>query len=914
MSDAKRPTAILPHKLAAPQPHRNAVERRALLSRLAQSANVRVVLIHGPAGHGKTSLMLQAEAAARESGALTAWLSVDETDNDSRRFLDQLQTIFTLLDAQADEQNPAKPDQTSNEGQTDWLFTRITRLERPAAIFLDDLHAADNPATIGLLRHLVTNSPQNVRWYIASRTVPDLAIPRLVVGEEAVVLHPEDLRFSRDETRIFFDQGGRSTLSDAERDAIYTATAGWPAALQLYRLALESPAVRETLQSLSPHQPRELTDYLADDVLARQSPQTQDFLLKTSLLQRMSAPLCNAILDRTDSFQVLSALERAGLFVRRLDSEGNWYTYHAIFSKFLQAHTRAIGGGTWLKEIHHRSAQWYVANGFLEDGVYHYCEAGEYAKAADTFDQLADRLVADGQMVTVERWSDQIPLSELEQRPGLVAKIAWSLAFLLSRHRKLGPLMNILRDNPSAAGSTADPIVASCMVRLLEDDLAGAAAMVAGVDAGEPTRIPFRAFELSAVSNARGYAAMAAGDFDAAHTQLALGRSLSDQAGATFTWAYSIGKSSITLVAQGRLQEALVRFRNALSDPRMFAAESISKACLASGYIMALYEADELDAALEHFVKFRELAANAFIHDYLAVAYIAVARIYDIRGQSGSALKILDEAEDLAFAGHWPRITRLIKWARVHREILAGRVDQAKIVAGRITDGAQTDPAWIRFSEETSGDDIGHIRLSIHTGRPTQALSQIAPLLSHARAHNRILRQIKLHALAALAEHTSGATKRAHGELEHALKLASPGKYIRAFLEEGEQMAQLLLAHARIGEAAQTPLCACTCEKASLELLARLVQATGGESNASREGSDESANPHGPPPDVVESFTKREQKVLSMLANYASNEQIAAGMFITKDTLKYHLKNIYGKLSVKSRLEAIRVARDMGFK
>lgn len=915
MPDGKRNIAILSHKLAPPQPHRNAVERRALLTRLSGSARVRVVLIHGPAGHGKTSLMLQAEAAARATGALTAWLSVDETDNDSRRFLDQLQAIFTDLIARSSEPAPGEGGEPlSSEARSDWLFTHFTTLEKSAAIFLDDLHAVTNPATIGLLRHLVENSPPNIRWYFASRTVPELAIARLVVNEQAVILHPEDLRFSRDETRIFFDQTGRFQLSDAERDAIYAATAGWPAALQLYRLALESPAVRETLQSPSLHQPRELADYLADDVLARQSPEVQDFLLKTSLLQRMSAPLCNEILGRSDSFQMLSALERAGLFVRRLDSDGNWYTYHAIFSRFLQSHTRAIGGSTWVKDIHRRSAEWYVANGFLEDGIYHYCEAGEYAKAADTFDVVADRLVAQGQMVTVERWSDQIPIAELEQRPGLVAKIAWALAFLVSRHRKLGPLVDILQRCPPDAQTSADPIVARCMVRLLEDDLANATEMVAGIDAGEPSPTPFRAFELSAVSNARGYAAMAAGEFDVAHTHLALGRSLSDQGGATFTWAYSIGKSSITLVAQGRLQEALVRFRNALSDPRMSAAESISNACLASGYIMALYEADELDTALELFLKSRELNANAFIHDYLAVAYTAVARIYDIHGQPVNALKILDEADDAAFAGHWPRITRLIKWARVHREIIAGRIDQAQIIAGKINPEAAPHGHWVRFSAETCGDDIGQIRLDIHTGQARSALDMIAPLMKAAQRHNRVFRQIKLHALAALAEARLGNDAQAHLELEHGLKLAAPGRFVRTFLDEGEPMAQLLLAHARIGETAQAAARPCCCDRTASELLARLVQATSGEAPISKESFDEKTLAAQPLPAISENFTKREQKVLAMLANYASNEQIAAGMFITKDTLKYHLKNIYGKLNVKSRLEAIRVVREMGFK
>ncbi len=911
MPNADADAALLAHKIAAPQPHRNAVQRRALLIRFAESGRERVFFIHGPAGHGKTSLMLQADAAARAKGMATGWLSLDETDNDNRRFLGQLQRIFDGLGQGHPNAAGIDPEPAVSEPGPAWLFNQVMRIERPTAIFLDDLHTVTNPATIGLLRQLLLSSPPHLHWYIASRTLPDLAVARLVVNEEAVIIEARELRFTRDETRTFFERAGRFELTPEEQETIYQITEGWPAALQLYRLALHSPDVRADLRQRLRHQPRELTDYLADNVLAHQKPEVKDFLIRTSWLQRMSAPLCDAILGRSDSYDILSTLERAGLFVRRHTSEEGWYTYHAIFSQFLQHHARSVGPDS-VKDIHRRSAEWYRANGFLEDAIHHYCQAGEYAQAADSFDILAERLVPDGQMVTVERWSDEMPLAELERRPGLTAKVVWALSFLLSRHRKLDPLLKILREAPRSLAMTADPTVARCMARLLEDDLADAKRIVTDLNTNEPSTSAFRAFELSAVANARGYAAMASGDFDDALAQLVRGRELSDQGGATFTWAYSIGKTAITLIAQGRLQEAQVRIRAALADPRMFAVESISKACLASGYIMALYEADELDTTLEFFLTVRDRTANAFIHDYLVVAYTAIARIYDVRGQPERALNTLDEAEDLAYAGHWPRVTRLIKWARVHRELLAGRLDQAQIIAGRIAE-AEAPPAvdWVRFSEEVAGEEIGLIRLDIHTGEPRRALDRLAPVLAAAETHKRVFRQIKLYALAALAEMKLGNEAAAHRRLERALRLATPGGYLRSFLDEGEMMAQLLMAHARLKGGARPGPSTCYCDRATGDFLVRLVQAISGDPG------DQTAAPK----DVVasaagrlEGFTKRELVALSMLVKYASNEQIAAAMFVTKDTLKYHLKNIYGKLGVSTRLEAIRVALDLGLK
>lgn len=918
MPDCIKEARLLPHKLAAPKPHRNAVERRRILGKLTNLAGKRVVLIQSPAGHGKTSLMLQVEAAARAQGVLTCWVSIDETDNDVRRIQGQLQFLLASLSAQSQHDNWEDAANSGEHGAVEtasgsnWLATTLLELGKPVTIFLDDLHFVSNQSSLLFLRQLIADSPPNVLWYIASRTMPDLGISRLVVNDEALILHAEDMRFSQEEIRVFFEQVASLDLSDDEREAIYRATEGWPAALQLYRLALESPSVRATLRSRSLHQPRELADYLADNVLSRQSADIQEFLLKTSLLQRMSAPLCDAVLGRKDSLQLLSSLERAGLFVRRLESDDNWFTYHAIFSRFLHDQLRAEHSES-IADIHRRSADWYMANRCYEDAIHHYCAAREYSKAADAFDVWTDKLIPEGQMVTVERWSDQMPLAELEKRPGLATKIVWALTFL-SRHRKQGPLLNILRSIPPNTKMSADATVASCMVRLLEDDLSDAAEMVAGIGTTESGATPYRQFELSAVSNCRGYAAMAAGNFDAALSLLAHGRDLSDRAGATFTWAYSIGKTAITLVAQGRLQEALVRFRASLSDPRMFLAESISRACLTSGYIMALYEADQLDAALTHFEQVHEALGDAFIHDYLATTYVAIAHIYDVRGQPDRALKTLDEAEERAYVGHWPRVARIIKWARVHRELLAGRPAEALIISGHISgSGGASDPNWVRFSEDTGGEAIGRIRLDIHTGSAAKALQMLEPLQAEAESRGRIHRQIKLFTLAALAEAELGHDEAAHHQLERALRLAAPGGYMRGFLEEGEPMARLLLSHARLKACADPAASQCSCERSAQALLVRLVQSTSGETSSVSEPSPAN-EPGAPAAASLAQFTRRERAVLSMLVNYAPNEQMAAAMHITKDTLKYHLKNVYGKLYVKTRLEAIRVARDMGLK
>ena len=901
------PQQVLNHKISAPKAHFHAVEREQLLARIFGSAESRVVVFQGPAGHGKTSLMLQAQEGCRRRGMLTGWISLDETDNDVTRFLGHVQEMVTGLRAQASfDETQADPARSADAtSRTDWLVGQLADLGRPVAVFLDDLHFVSSRMMLGFLRELLASSPAGIRWFLASRVVPEIGLPRLVVGDEALVIRAEELRFSRLEIGRFFERSGDILVSEAEVQAIHEGTEGWPAAVQLYRLALESPAVRLSLSKGRAHQVRELADYLADNVLARQDPKVQEFLLRTSILTRMSVPLCDAVLDRDDAHDVLSLLERTGLFVRRVESDQQWFTYHALFQRFLQDHLRAAHPGI-VGSIHRRAAQWHRERGNFEEALQHFSSAGDHGQAADVFELWADRLVPDGHMVTVDRWSDTVPIEELEKRPGLVVKIVWALSFL-SRHRKLGPMLRLLRAIPPGGCATGDPRVALSMVAIIEDDLAHTPDPIANIDTSAPGDSRFRSFELSAVANARGYHAMAAGNFDDALRFLARGRVLSDLAGATFTWAYSIGKTGLTLVSQGQLQEALTRFRSALSDPRMYSDESVSTACLACGLIMALYEADELDLAMSQFRQFREIISDAGIHDYLVIAYRAIARIHELRSEHAEALAVLDEAEHLAYNGQWPRAVRLIGWERVRRELLMGRLDRAQIIAGRIEeDGCSPGSDWIRISEDADDTVIGRIRLNIHAGQYRDALHMIHICLRQATLRSRVHRQIKLHTLAALAYKALGNDNLTHRSIEHALHLAAPGGYFRAVLDEGDGISQLLLEHMKLRSGANDSGAA----SKTYAFLASLIGSSNPDVQLAPQSRGDPAG--GVPAPAIEPFTAREKHVLSMVVNYMSNEQIAAAMFVTRDTVKYHLKNIYGKLGVKSRLEAIRSVRDKG--
>jgi LuxR family maltose regulon positive regulatory protein len=625
----------------------------------------------------------------------------------------------------------------------------------------------------------------------------------------------------------------------------------------------------------------------------------------------MSPHQCDSLLGIGNSHEVLQELERIGLFVRRIDSEKEWFTYHMLFSKFLQKRLHDLHGDL-ISSLHARAAHWYWESGFSEDAMHHFLAAEDYDNACLFFDRWAGVLVPDGSLATVDHWSSRIPVLELSKVPSAVTKVAWALMFL-NRHNKLAPFTPLLQQRQQNGNASVDEAIAFCMEAILQDDLEGSLTYLKNIEPRPTSHDRFRLFGLSAASNARAYAAMSLGDFDSALGLLSHARMLSERAGATFTLGYTLAKTGLINFSQGHLREVLVQLRSALADTRMHTAESVSKACLACAVVMTLYEANETDAAMEQFTQYRTMIENAGLHDYLVVCYRAVARIHDHQRRPELALEALEHAERQAFANQWPRVVTLLNWERVRRELLSGNLARAKSIADRLESGAATDQdhAWIRFSEETEDAVIGRIRLQIHDGRHELALKGIQRELKSPSVRQRTVRKIKMHVLAALASHGCGDENQAQRSLCQAIELAATGGYIRSFVDEGPLLVHLAQKCLRM----QSELPKSLLGSAGVEFLHRLVEAA--EARTPSVGYTVQQTPHLPPASgtqqsLLQALTKKETKILSMLMAYMSNEQIAESLFVSKDTVKYHIKNIYGKLNAKNRLEAIRAALALG--
>jgi LuxR family transcriptional regulator, maltose regulon positive regulatory protein len=898
--EGRWPAEASAHKLFAPPIYPGAIRRDGILDRIFNNASVRVILLQGPAGHGKSTTLQQIKSDYEAKDWLTAWLTLDDADNDPRRFAIHIRALIDSLCEQDLFGDRLGQAGARRARRSDWVLDSLSRLQRPVAVFVDEFQTLRNRQSLTFFREFFDRVPENVRIFVGSRSLPEVGLAKLLVNNVALVLRADDLRFSPAEVDRFFASARDLKMSSEEVDAIYRRTEGWPAALQLYRLTLVSPEVRNSLDDIGTYSPRELAEYLADNVLTLQSPRVQDFLLRTSLLTRLNSDLCDAVMGWSDSQDLLIYLERSGLFIRSLDAECRWFKYHGLFSAIMAENLRKLSEGAVL-EVHARAARWYLTQSLYEEVVHHSIGCRDFTLAANTLNVWASRLVASGQLMTVERWSECIPFERVVERPDLAIKIAYSLVFL-RRERKLRPLLDLLRRNIDAGDlvHTTNPRVALSMAAVLVDDIPAAVALVDALQLHERDADGFAAFEIGAASNLLSYRDIANGDFEGARKRLALARTSSDRGGATFSGGYTLAMSGVCLIYQGQLRDAIDRFRKAMAEESAHIDGSFASAALASCYIWALYEANELDAVEAVFARYHDNIAESVIPDFIALAHIAVSRTFDARGRPDKALEVLDEFEKIGHHSAWMRLIGMADWERVRRALIAGDIEWACAIAAHIGSGNDSNSdQWIALSEDLEGEALGRIRLAVHTLDVTTASNRIARELQ--RQPNRTYRQIKLHLMSAQLKRREGMHNAAHRSLRKAVQLAKPGRYVRCFLDEGEGVIQLLR------EAYQNIFGGATREDVDLDANQAFI-----EELLAASGTDLTRNPAKASRPPMQPLSDREKEMLIFLANGVSNKEMAQKLFVSENTVKFHLKNVYSKLGVVNRLQAINAARQLG--
>ena len=897
---------LLATKLHMPGPRAGLVPRPRLLARLDEGLARGLVLVCGPAGYGKTVLLAD---WARRGGPPVAWLSLDAGDNDPARFWRHaVAALDRARPGTGDRVAPllGPPAPSSFGGLVTALINDLAGGE--ARLVLDDYHVIGARQVHESLAFLAEHRPAGICVVLASRSDPPLPLARLRARGQLTEIRAAELRFTPAEAAELLRHAA-SALPDGSVAALAARTEGWPAGLQLAALSLRGHDDAAGFVAAFTGSHRYVLDYLAEEVLEQQDQQLRTFLLETSVLDRLSGPLCDAVTGREGSQALLEQAERAGLFVIPLDEVRGWWRYHHLFADLLRARLHQEQPGR-LARLHYNAAAWYYEHDLADDAIGHAAAAGETAWAARIIEQHFDLVYnIRGEAATIHRWLSVLPAEVVRSRPRLLLAQA-IMAATSGRLHVVEPLLDTVECAPPgwadepfepSAGVAASFLVnVPALTRLLRGYLAqfgGGAEATAAFTAQALAEI--KPGERLLNSSAHRFLAVAewlCGRLTEAERALASSVTGWREAGHLTTTALRWYELVLILCAQGRLDAAVLTCEQALgslvTSGRPLPAAGPSHVGLAD----IAYQRDELDSALRHATEGIALCRQ-FVHTTpLANGLATLAMIRQAAGDPAGALAAITEAEQASPAP--PGMLNPVPAQRARLLLAQGDLANAARFPQENGLGPDDEPDYAR--------EPGHLvlaRILLAQDRPGPALALLDRLHAAADAQGRTGSLIETGALRALALAAAGDEAGAVTALAGALLLASPQGHIRVFADEGPPMAALLgrlVAAQRAGSGFQGAA------GVPLGYLARLQRAFAAAHPAPEPGRGAVS-----PPGIVDPLTSRELEVLEMLAAGRSNQAIAGELVVTLDTVKKHVGHVMGKLGAANRTEAVARAREL---
>ena len=900
---------LLATKLHVPGSRPGFVPRPRLAERLDEGLDPGLALVCAPAGYGKTVLLAD-WARCRERPV--AWLSLDAGDNDPARFWRHtLGALDRARPGVAERVGPllAPPAPPSFEPLVTALLNdlAVPSDDRELLLVLDDYHLISSQPVHASLGFLLEHRPPGLHVVLASRADPPLPLARLRARGQLAELRAGELRFTGDEAAALLQQvaaGSGMALPDAAVAALAARTEGWAAGLQLAGLSLRGRADVAGFVAAFTGSHRYVLDYLAEEVLERQSEQVRTFLLETSVLERLSGELCDQVTGRSGSQALLEQVERAGLFLVPLDEVRGWWRYHQLFADLLRARLEQQGGRA--SELHENAAAWYEERGLADDAIRHAMAAGQMTWAARLIEQHFDRVYdVRGEGATIQRWLSALPDDVVRSRSRLLLAQA-QMANASGRAGAAGPLLDAAEracggsaDEPSEpsagegasllAGVAGGIAIERAYLAALRGDAEATAGFasqaLAELGEGEQMRSSRAQVLLAVALRLRGQLAEA----ERVLVSGIAGWQMAGQHTVTAWGCYHLGQAQR---GQGRLDAAVQTFRRTLDITAVPGRPALPAAGPAYvGLAQVAYQRNELDVAFGHVTEGIALCRQ-FVHTApLAEGLLTLAWIRQASGDPAGARDAIGAAMQAA-----PGPVGLLNPVPAQRAWL-------RLAQGDLAEATQ----WTQENGLGAGDEADYVRelghlvlaqLLLAQERPGEALALLDRLHSAALDQDRTGSVVEVGALRALALSASGDDAAAVTSLSDTLNLACPQGYVRVFADKGPPMAALLgrlIAAQRSGH---------TAAGVPLGCLARLQRAF--DARHPRQGTAAAV------PGIVEPLTARELEVLSMLAAGSSNTAIAGQLVVTLDTVKKHVTHLLGKLGAANRTQAVARARELG--
>jgi LuxR family maltose regulon positive regulatory protein len=832
------------------------------------------------------------------------------------------------------------------------LVNGLAAVPHDLALILDDYHAIESEAVHATLAFLLEHLPPQMHLITASRTDPPLPLTRLLASGQLTNLTASDLRFTSEEASAFLNVAMGMELPAEDVTTLEEKTEGWIAGLQLAALSLRGREDASGFISAFSGTNRYVFDYLAEEVLDKQDEGTREFLLQTSILDRLSGPLCDAVTGRGEGQTKLEELERANLLITALDDERRWYRYHHLFWRFLREQLRR-SHPELVPELHRRASAWHERNGAASEAISHAIAAGDFERAGALTEQLIKSMMGRGEIPAVERLMEALPEEILRSRPLLCT---WYAAIVLMGKGQWDAAEAWLRDAERMLGfgaGSAEPAVAGDAQRTKETGLGNAAGTVVNAQAtiamerGNTRRaiaLYWRALELLTDDELHTRTAAAiklseclldVGDLMAADQATKNAIEITRMSGfpALTAWVlYDLGRLQ---AIQGRLSEAIktyesvLRIANEDGEAGYLAAAGMAHV----GMSELLLERNEPESAARHVPKGIELllrwsrlrvSTSQLLEDNEAqdrlgrleevdagaahgvvTAYITLARARQIQGDTDGKLDALRKAEQVAqnSRGSSLWMTRTSTWSKAYRAQLwlaEGDLTAAKRWA---RERGLSPEDEIEYSPEAELERTTLARLLIAEGRHEEASELLERLLEAAEAGGRGRTEIEALALQAVALMAQDDKSGALAALRRALTFAEPEGYVRVFADEGKPMVVLLRRVLR----AQRKEPQDVAGDVAPGYVGTLLEALGAEV-----ATPARSRAYGTEQLILDPITGRELEVLKLLDTELSNREIATRLFISLATVKTHTKHLYRKLGVRARHQAVARGKDLG--
>lgn len=909
---------LLTTKLQVPQLRKIWVHRPHLVGRLQSSLDKKLILISAPAGYGKTCLVLDWLSTYKNQAA---WVSLDDADNDPVRFWSYIH--HALIKTFLLPENLTILNFSPFEINLTEHLNAIELYQSSVILVIDDYHIIHSQIIHDGISFLINYAPENFHLILLTRADPPLPLAKLRSHSQMAEFRMADLCFSKSEVNEFMHNVMHLSLSESDLLRLEESTEGWVAGLQMIGLSLQGRQnYSDYIRSIS-GEDRYIMDFLFEEVFSSQSEEIQKFLLQTAILNRLSDSLCNAITQTQNSQEKLIYLERNNLFLISVDGKRKWFRYHHFFLDLLRNRLKNSSAFE-IKELHSRASSWYEIEGDLDIAIDHALAANDFEHMAILLEKISQNLDFQNQQTLLNSWLDRLPRDVIKSHPWLCVYKAWGSYWTGHRNEEFEEWLQAAENNFSHLFDDTQRRILSGYISTIRAHTE----LLINKDASLALKLANNALELlpdndrmrceAAIASAGSYWAL--GDVELAKKAFGKARDSALRINYLSMAAGSTVFIRIQLIKQGYLNEALATFQSSLKMSVLPGGKEMAMAGFANCRLGDVWrEKNCLMMASDYLSRGVLQCEELGQPDILSDAYVCLARYKLACGDIDETHKVLEKVERLAYK------------SRVDPWILCW-IDDCRIRAWQAVGDYEAIKLWQQNTELSFSDSfeyqrdlhhqnlarvlvINQIRNNLAAGFKTAKIL-LDRLQIAAKFAGWVHEEIKILVLATINFKSMGFVDDAVINLVHAIILAQPGGYIRIFLDEGETMHEMFRILSRLSDEHLMDLLnkikptVQTSYIVGIKLcVSKMIEEFGQtfkEDITAKKGQNQVEAVKYPYHDpFVEKLTEREMEVLQLITQGFQNKIIAERLFITPDTVHQHLKNIYSKLDVHSRVEAV---------